>query len=192
MQTYQDQFRHVYNWLYSGEPLRTRQFPIVVDDTGVPLVAVFEDGAAVDVSFWDVYPEEGTLYRLDGTTVAAWLGTTLLVDYTAGYDPIPADVQSAALEWLTARWFAVGRDPALRSETIPDLIGQVYAGDAGAGTSGGASAGRPRPAGALQALVCMTPQVLLILYEERRIFQLDLGVKPVTMNGRRKLPMLNA
>jgi hypothetical protein len=138
VQSYQDQFRYVYNWLYSGEPLRTRQFPIVVDDAGVPLVAVFEDGAAVDVAAWDVYPEEGALYRLDGTTVAAWLGTTLLVDYTAGYDPIPADVQGAALEWLTARWFALGRDPALRSETVPDLISQVYAGDAGAGTSGGA------------------------------------------------------
>jgi len=138
VQVYQDQFRTVYNWLYPGEPLRTRQFPIVVDDTGVPLVAVSEDGTAVDVSFWDVYPEEGTLYRLDGDTVTSWTGTTLLVDYTAGYDPIPADVQGAALEWLTARWFAVGRDPALRSETIPDVISQVYAGESGAGTSGGA------------------------------------------------------
>ena len=138
VQTYQDQFRYVYNWLYSGEPLRTRQFPIVVDDTGVPLVTVSEDGAAVDVAAWDVYPEDGALYRLDGTSVAGWMGTTILVDYTAGYDPIPADVQGAALEWLTARWFAVGRDPALRSETVPDLISQVYAGDAGAGTSGGA------------------------------------------------------
>ena len=138
VQTYQDQFRYVYNWLYSGEPLRTRQFPIVVDSGGVPLVAVSEDGAAVDVTLWDVYAEEGALYRLDGTAVAGWNGTTILVDYTAGYDPIPADVQGAALEWLTARWFAMGRDPALRSETVPDLISQVYAGDAGAGTSGGA------------------------------------------------------
>ena len=37
-----------------------------------------------------------------------------------------------------ARWDASAAIRALRAETIPDLITQVYAGDAGAGTSGGA------------------------------------------------------
>jgi len=138
VQSYQDTLRYVAQWLYAGEPLRTRQYPIVVEPDGTPLVAVIENGATVDVAFWDVYPEEGTLYRIDGATVTAWTGTTILVDYTAGFDPIPADVQGAALEWLGVRWYAVGRDPALRSETVPDLLTQVYAGDAGAGTYGGA------------------------------------------------------
>jgi hypothetical protein len=137
VQGYQDTLRYVNNWLHAGQPLRTRQFPIVVDDQGVPLIAVIENGGTLDVTYWEVYPDQGTLYRLDGDMTGAWTGTTMLVDYTAGFDPIPPDVQGAALEWLTARWHAVGRDPALRSETIPDLISQVYAGEQGAGTSAG-------------------------------------------------------
>ena len=137
VQSYQDSLRYVTNWLYAGEPLRTRQFPIVVDDLGVPSVAVIENGAALDVAYWEVYPEEGALYRLNGDISGAWTGAAIVIDYTAGFDPIPADVQGACLEWLTARWHAVGRDPALRSETIPDLITQVYAGDMGAGTAAG-------------------------------------------------------
>lgn len=146
VQAYQDQLRYVYNWLYAGEPLRTRQFPIVVSG-GDALVAVFEDGASLDPAAWDVYPEEGAIYRLDGTTVTSWRGTTILVDYTAGFDPIPPDVKGASLEWITARWFAAGRDPALRSESVPDLLTQGYAGDGGAGTSAGSI-----PPGAQQLL----------------------------------------
>lgn len=131
VQTYQDQFRYLTNWLYPGQPLQTRQYPIVVTD-GEPAVAVIENGGELDVALWEVYPEQGALYRLDGALVAAWLGTTIIVDYTAGYDPVPPDIRSACLEWLGARWGAIGRDPSLRSETIPDLITQVYSSDSGA------------------------------------------------------------
>ena len=136
VQSYQDNLRYVMNWLHPGQPLRTRQFPILVDEAGEPVVVVSEDGAGV--TLWDVYPEEGALYRLDsGGGIAAWTGTAILIDYAAGYEPIPPDVQAAALEWLTSRYHAAGRDPALRSETIPDLISTVYAGDMGAGTGAG-------------------------------------------------------
>lgn len=136
VQTYRDQLRGACGqW---GEPLVTRQYPIVVEDE-VALI-VTEDGAELDPALIEVYPETGSLYRLDATSTApsGWAASLLLVDYTAGFDPIPADVQGAALEWLTARWHSIGRDPALRSETIPDVITQVYAGDAGAGTNAGA------------------------------------------------------
>jgi hypothetical protein len=136
VQVYRDQLRNACGWY--GEPLVTRQYPIMVNDTGVALVAVTENGVVLDAAYLEVYLETGGIYRLDGSMApAAWASALLVVDYTAGYDPIPADVQGAALEWLTARWFAVGRDPALRSETIPDLITQVYAGDFGAGTNAG-------------------------------------------------------
>ena len=135
VQTYRDQVRGAYGW--TGEPLVTRQYPIVVDE-GVPLV-VTEGGVAVDPAYLEIYPETGSLFRLDNYSAApsAWTAPLIVVDYTAGFDPIPPDVQGAALEWLTARWYAIGRDPALRSETIPDLISQVYAGEQGAGTSAG-------------------------------------------------------
>lgn len=137
VQTYRDQLRDAYGTY--GEPLVTRQYPIMIDDSGVPVVAVTEGGAALDAALLEVFPEGGAIYRLDAALVpSAWGAALVTVEYAAGFDPIPADVQGACLEWLTVRWFAVGRDPALRSETVPDLISQVYAGDAGAGTSGGA------------------------------------------------------
>jgi len=134
MQTYRDQIRNGRGaW---GQPLVTRQYPIIEDD-GSPTVT--EDGAVLDPAFLEIYPETGSIYRLDSgsTAPSGWGASLIVVDYVAGFDPIPADVQAAALEWLTSRYHAAGRDPALRSETIPDLITQVYAGDSGAGTSAG-------------------------------------------------------
>jgi hypothetical protein len=145
VQTYRDQLRGAYGSY--GEPLVTRQYPIVVDDGGVPLVAVAEDGGAVDAAMLEVFPEQGAVYRLDATALPmAWGSALIVVDYTAGFDPIPADVQSACLEWLTARHNAIGHDPALRSETIPDVITQVYAG------SDSTSSATAMPAGARDLL----------------------------------------
>jgi len=137
VQEYADQIRNLCG--YWGEPLVTRQFPIV-EEGGVPLVTVSEDGLALDAAYLELHPETGSLYRLDsaGAAPGAWGAALTLVEYTAGFVTVPPDVQGAALEWLGARWYSVGRDPALRSETVPDLLTQVYAGDAGAGTYGGA------------------------------------------------------
>jgi hypothetical protein len=136
VQTYRDQLRNAYGGF--GEALVTRQYPIVVE-AGTDLV-VTEDGAVLDPTLYEVDPDTGRLYRLYSASSAAsaWTAPLILVDYTGGFNPIPPDVQGAALDWVTTRWHAAGRDPALRSETIPDVISQVYAGDAGAGTSAGA------------------------------------------------------
>jgi hypothetical protein len=130
VQTYRDQLRNACG--YFGEPLVTRQYPIVVADE-VPLV-VTEDGAALDPALIEVYPETGRLYRLDSASAApsAWSAPLIVVDYTAGFAEIPADVEGACLEWLTARWYGMGRDPALRSETIPDVISQTWSTDTSA------------------------------------------------------------
>jgi len=131
VQTYRDQLRNACGWY--GEPLVVRQYPIVVDDGGEPLVAVAEDGGALDPTLLEVFPEQGAVYRLDASMLpSAWGAALVVLDYTAGFQTVPADVQSAALEWLGARWGAVGRDPSLRSETIPDLITQAYGADASA------------------------------------------------------------
>ena len=125
-QVYRDQYRYVCNWLAAGEPLRTRQFPIATDATGLPLATVTSDGAVLDAAMWEADTESGTFYAIDGAIVDAWTGTTILIDYTGGFDPVPADVQAAALEWVAARYYSVGREPGLRSETIPDLIEQSW------------------------------------------------------------------
>jgi hypothetical protein len=130
-QTYRDQLRFVCNWLGPGEPLVTRQWPIPVDVDGEPILTATEDGTILDQAMWEANIDSGELYRLDGSNMAAsWTGSTVILDYDGGYDEIPADVQSAALEWLTGRWAAQGRDPALRSESIPDVITQVWSSDA--------------------------------------------------------------
>jgi len=144
VQTYRDQLRDACGSY--GEPLVTRQYPIVVADEVSLLVS--EGGSPLDPALIEVFAETGQIFRLDATALPiAWGAALVAVDYTAGFVTIPADVQAACLEWLTLRWHAVGRDPALRSETIPDLITQVYAGETGAGSSGGAI-----PAGARDML----------------------------------------
>jgi hypothetical protein len=140
VQTYRDQLRNACGWY--GEPLVVRQYPIVVDEGGVPLVSVSEDSGALDAAFLEVYPEQGALYRLDASMLpAAWGAALVVVDYTAGYTAIPPDVMGACLEWLSVRWHGIGHDPSLRSETIPDLITQVY--DSSGGSSGSAMTAMP-------------------------------------------------
>lgn len=135
VQTYRDQVRNGRGgW---GEPLVTRQYPILLDDSGVPIVDVAENGAAIDAALLEIYPETGSIYRLDSGSIApgAWAAALIVVDYAAGFDPVPPDVQAAALEWLTARHRAIGRDPALRSETVPDLYSVTYGSVAGGDSS---------------------------------------------------------
>jgi hypothetical protein len=130
VQTYRDQLRSVCSWLRYGEPLPTAQKPIA-EAEGEPLITITQDGAELEATVYEVDAERGLLYRLDSAGAsAAWTGSTAILDYTAGYDPIPDDVQAATLEWITARWSAQGKDPALRSETIPDVISQMWSSDA--------------------------------------------------------------
>lgn len=138
VQSYRDQIRSACGrW---GEPLVVRQYPIVLDDLGLPVVTVAEDGSALDPAFMEAYPETGSLYRLDSgsTAPSAWTAALITVDYTAGFAAIPADVQAACLEWLTARYRSLGRDPTVRSVSIPDVITEIY-GSVGGGDSSTAS-----------------------------------------------------
>jgi hypothetical protein len=134
VQTYRDQVRNACgDW---GEPVVTRQYPFVLDDSGVPLVVVTEDSVALDATTLETDTDTGRLYRLDGAgSLASWASTLLVVDYTAGFNPIPPDVQSACLEWVMIRYHTMGRDPTLQSETIPDLISQTYSGYNASGAS---------------------------------------------------------
>ena len=103
---------------------------IALDNTGVPVLTVTEDGTLVDPSLWEVNVETGALWRFDdASNLSGWTASLTLIDYDAGYDVIPPDVQGAALEWVSGRWWAIGRDPNLRSESIPDVISQTYRGD---------------------------------------------------------------
>lgn len=120
LQEYRDQ--HRYPCLGFGEPLRTRQFPIVVDDFGEASLTVTVDGAVIDPSGYDLDIDFGRIYPIS----FGW-GALVVVDYAAGFDPIPADVQAAVSHWVGGSWTSKGRDPAIRSETIVDVMTVVYA-----------------------------------------------------------------
>lgn len=139
VQSYRDQVRDAFGcW---GEPLVTRQYPFVIDsETGLPLVTVTDGGTVLDATMLETDADFGRLYRLDGAGVLqSWASDLLVVDYTAGFDPIPADVQGACLEWVMIRYRTAGRDPTIRSETIPDLISQTFDSSYGASGSGGSA-----------------------------------------------------
>jgi hypothetical protein len=141
-QSYRDQFRYSTNWLGFGSPLVLVHSPVAVDADGDLVLTVDEDGALVGTTEWSVDRSSGALYRLDSAGgFAAWSGALVTVNYDAGFDIIPDDVQAAALEWLTARWNSYGRDPALRSLNIPDVVSETYF-DPGA-TSGAIVGGVP-------------------------------------------------
>jgi hypothetical protein len=126
-QGYSDQFRYLYHWLAPGKPLRTRQFPIATDIAAAPVLTVTENGAAIDPTGWEVELNTGAVYRLDTLgAVTSWTGTSIVLAYDGGYDDIPSDVESAAIDWLNARWASKDRDPALRREEIPDVIMQMW------------------------------------------------------------------
>ena len=139
-QSYRDQFR--YACFSSGVPLILSQAPIAVDEDGDLVLIASEDGTAVAAAEWEVNRTAGMLYRLDSAAgAAAWSGSLIVVDYDAGFDLIPEDVQAAALEWMGVRWATRGRDPALRSLSIPDVVAETYFDPAAA--SSGAAAGMP-------------------------------------------------
>lgn len=149
-QVYRDQFRFSYNSYCVSDPLVTRQYPIIIND--LTTLVVTEDGVVVDDTLVEVVPDTGSIYRLDANGSYAWTGNLVLIDYTAGFDPIPADLQGATLTWLTSRQGFGGRDPALTSETIPDLIAQSY--DVSSTSSSSGSTGTSAiPAAVLDTLV---------------------------------------
>lgn len=121
-QGYRDQFRSTYSTgLASGTPLVVRQRPIVLE-AGLPVMTIIEDGVQLLPEQWEVDEQLGRIYRLDG----AWSGNPITVDYDGGYIIVPPDLQAAALKSVSARYHNVGRDPMLRSQTIPDVVAESY------------------------------------------------------------------
>lgn len=65
--------------------------------------------------------EAGLLTRISSGSPIAWETTTLMVAYSAGYDPIPDDLADACTQAVVGRYRERGRDPALRSENLPGV-----------------------------------------------------------------------
>ncbi len=80
-------------------------------------------------------PVTGQLTRffVDGMP-KKWPAFPLTIIYPAGYDPIPGDIQEAALLLIKMRYFGKTRDPLLRSDTV-DVLSESFFGGSGPGSS---------------------------------------------------------
>mgnify|MGYP007071609760 CR=1 FL=1 len=108
-------------------PLLLRRFPVTA------IASVTEGGVALAATDYELDAEAGRLWRLRGDQWAAWGGSPIQVQYTAGWRvpdqanaTLPADIQRAAVLAVVAAWEARGRDPALRSINIPDVAAETY------------------------------------------------------------------
>jgi uncharacterized phiE125 gp8 family phage protein len=99
----------------------------------VSLSGVTVDGAALTGGDYKLDGANGRLLRSGVDRLARWSGT-VVVDYQAGYllpgmsgsRDLPADLERAAIELVKSYWHARRRDPALASETLPEVYAVRY------------------------------------------------------------------
>ena len=69
------------------------------------------------------------LERMDGDAPTCWSTGRIVVTYTAGWslpDEVPAELEGQVIEQVKMRYLATDRDPALRSENMPDVWSGSY------------------------------------------------------------------
>jgi hypothetical protein len=117
-------FRLLGNWWGLGHPygipIRLRRRPVtfvtgVLESTGELLPDAFETDMP-----------GGLIYRLMGDTRGQWCGPSVTVRYSAGYYPIPPDVQDAVLAIVRHKYSSAGRDPLLRRFSIENVGSEDY------------------------------------------------------------------
>lgn len=120
---------------YIGRPLAVGEFRETlrltrpVPDLPVsrwPLVAVSAvtvDGVALDVAT-DIEAENdtGLVRRLTGKgRYQCWPVSVVTIEYRAGFETVPADIQQAVLTLVGDAWAKRGRDPGLKSIAIGSI-----------------------------------------------------------------------
>jgi len=107
------------------------RFPVVT------VTSVVADGVTLTTDDYEVDRDAGTLWRLSDDARTAWTARKVVVTYTAGLSPIPADIERATVDLVKLAYFSRSRDPALRSEKILDVIDTAYQVTATSPTVGG-------------------------------------------------------
>lgn len=120
-----------------------------------------DDDDPLGAAYWEADYDTGELFRLDGSDNREnWSVTSkVVIVYSGGYVPadetatnVPDDLRDGTLELVKSRWFALERDPYLRSEEVPGAIRYSY----------GFGAGAQRDSG-------MPPEAEMLLSPYRRI-----------------------
>jgi hypothetical protein len=102
----------------AGDPLILSQAPVDPVDT----LVVTLDGTVLVAAEYALDSFAGLLYRTAGWSMSS----SLSVAYTAGFDPIPPDVEQAVLDLCVMENSGRGRDPMLRASENPGLGRQEY------------------------------------------------------------------
>lgn len=108
---------HAYQVAPGIASLQLSRWPVVT------VTAITENGNVLADGYdYRFDAANGLAYRLNEHGYPKdWPASPLSVVYQAGYDPVPADVQDAVIRMVKARHIARGRDPFLRSESIPGV-----------------------------------------------------------------------
>jgi len=116
-----NQFMSWYGATQPGSPLVLRRRPVTL------VTSVTEDTKLLtDVTDYEIDYGAGLIYRLTSNVRSHWCGAKITVEYSAGYYPIPEDVQGAMLTLIAHKWAANGRDPLLRSFSIENVGAETY------------------------------------------------------------------
>lgn len=86
------------------------------------VVAISEDGQALDAAAYELDAAAGMLRRIDGGRSSMWR-CDVSVTYKAGFAAVPEDLKQLAIWAFREMRSADGRDPLLRSETT-DGVGR--------------------------------------------------------------------
>lgn len=109
-------------WRYYDEPLKLARWPVI------SITSITDDEGALLSAGYELDPARGLLWRRRGDLRSSWWSKRVTVDYRGGYEPgtVPAPLERVCLDLIRRNWHGRGRDPALRSETVPGIIEQTW------------------------------------------------------------------
>ena len=136
VETVRDRFwpqRDPYPWQLPGGamPLQLSRWPIAG-----PTVVTENETALVEDEDYVVDAERGQLSRMFAvdTYVTRWATLPIIVEYAAGFDPIPPEISGAISRSVRAQYLGRTRDPAIKSQSAAGIYAATY-------LSGGAMSG---------------------------------------------------
>lgn len=92
--------------------------------------SVVEDGTTLTAADYELVAAKGELWRVDSDDEQQnWENAKIVVTFVAGYellDGLPQDVERAAIELVKQGWFALSRDPLVKSEDVPGVLSTAY------------------------------------------------------------------
>lgn len=96
------------------------------------ITTLTEDAVALTAAAGDfelVSTRPGKIRRLTDGSPTWWSSAAIVVTFTAGWSlpgSVPPDMEAAAIEQVRAMVHAADRDPAIRSENVPDVAAVSY------------------------------------------------------------------